>query len=168
MPKATQQPDPNQRQTRPGNANAHPGRITLEALAVRRKPEEIERDKQIQNERRKAREEKVSNKQAAIMDIVDFENEMAVEDLEQKAKFPRRQTEGESGSQRVNMCYSCAVTFIDLAKNKKCKGRKTASKAVSHSKKELDDSLDTEPESDADKRKPKKLKSGAMPLRRTG
>jgi len=165
MPKATKEPDPNRRQTRPANANAHPGRVALEALAVRRKPEEIERDKQIQNERRKAREKKTSNEQAAIKDIVEFENEMAVEDLEQKAKFPRRQTEGESGPRLVNMCYSCAVTFSGTSKNKKRKG---PSKAISHSKRELDGSLDTEPESDADQRKPKKLKSGAMPLRRTG
>jgi len=95
MPKGNQQPDPNRRQTRPANANAHPGRIALEALAVRRKPEEIESEKQAKKEQRKAREEKKAKKQTAVMDIAEFENEMAMEDIEQKAKFPRRQ--GESG-----------------------------------------------------------------------
>jgi len=94
MPKANQPPDPNRRQTRPTNANAHPGKV-LEVLAVRRKPEDIASEKKAKNKRRNAREEKRTNEQVAIMDIADFENEMAVEDKEQRAQFPRHQT-GES------------------------------------------------------------------------
>jgi len=36
----------------------------------------------------KAQEEKKAKKQTAVMDIAEFENEMAMEDIEQKAKFP--------------------------------------------------------------------------------
>jgi hypothetical protein len=52
MPPKVVPPDPDRRQTRPGNANAHPGKIAMEALAVRRKREEIDEEKKERSERR--------------------------------------------------------------------------------------------------------------------
>lgn len=83
------------RQTRPTNANAHPGKAAMEVLAVRRKQEDIDNEKKVQDERRKAREKKKVNGLAAIEDIAEFENKMAFDDKEHLAKFPRRQTESK-------------------------------------------------------------------------
>jgi DNA-binding protein H-NS len=95
MPKVTQQPDPNRVQTRSKNANAHPGRAVMEALAVRRKPEDIEIEKQVKKERRKARAKKKADAQMAVLDIADFENNMAVDNIREETSFPRRQLEPE-------------------------------------------------------------------------
>jgi hypothetical protein len=54
MPKANQEPDPNRCQTRPTNANAHPGKVVLEALAVRRKQEDIEAEKNARDGQRQS------------------------------------------------------------------------------------------------------------------
>jgi hypothetical protein len=69
MPKVTQQPDPNRVQTCSKNANAHPGRAVMEALAVWRKPEDIEIEKQVKKERCKARAKKKADAQMAVLDI---------------------------------------------------------------------------------------------------
>lgn len=95
MPKANQQPVPNRPQTRSANANAHPGRVVIEALAVRRKPEDIELEKQIKKERREIRAKKRADAQAAVMNIADFENNMAVDTIREEQSFPRRQPEGK-------------------------------------------------------------------------
>jgi hypothetical protein len=97
MPKANQQPDSERRQTRPTNANAHPGKVAMERLAVRRKTEDIECEKKVRDERREAREKKKADARAAVNEIALFENEMALDDEEQVAKHPRRQAESKSG-----------------------------------------------------------------------
>jgi len=94
MPKPNQLPDPNRRQTRATNANAHPGRVVKEVLAVRRKKEDIEEEKKAHDERCEARERKKTNAKASIMDIAHFEHEMALGDRAEETMFPRRQTEG--------------------------------------------------------------------------
>jgi len=58
MPKANQLPDNDRRITRPGNANAHPGKIVLEALAIRRNKEVIDEENKGREERRQTRKEK--------------------------------------------------------------------------------------------------------------
>lgn len=104
MSKANHQPDVNRRQTRATNANAHPGRVVLEVLAGRRKKEDIENDKKAQNERRDTRERKTVERQVAIKDIADFENQMALDDQVQETVFPRHQDEGrQSGSSLLKM-----------------------------------------------------------------
>ena len=94
MPKANQQPDPNRRQTRATNANAHPGNVVMEVLGGRRKQEDIEKEKEAKLERRKARERKKTDAKASIMDITHFEHEMALGDRAEETMFPRCQTEG--------------------------------------------------------------------------
>ena len=97
MPKASKVPDPTyKRQTRSQNAFAHPGRIVLEAHASRRKPEEIEKEKNEKNERQHAKAVKQANKKAAIEDIAQFEHQMALADRAQAARYPRHDTECES------------------------------------------------------------------------
>jgi DNA-binding protein H-NS len=88
MAKISQQPETNQRQTRAKNANTHPGRAAMEALAVRRTREVIELEKKAKEERRQAREKKKADREAAVKDIADFENRMALDDFEQEAQFP--------------------------------------------------------------------------------
>jgi len=95
MPKARTEPDPNRRQTRPKNAFAHPGKVVLEALAVRRKPEDIENEKKERNKRQEAKAKKDAHTKIAIKDIAQFEHQMALDDKAQEAKFPRYETEGE-------------------------------------------------------------------------
>jgi len=92
-PKVIQPPDPDRRQTRPGNANAHPGKIVMEA-SVRRKQEVIDEEKEERSKRRESREKISANKKTAVIDIADFENEMALNDMEMEAQFPRRQSKG--------------------------------------------------------------------------
>jgi hypothetical protein len=96
MPKVNQLPgpDPNRRQTRATNANAHPGNVVMEVLAVRRKRDDIEKEKKAKAERRKARQTKDAIHRVAIDDIAEFENQMALDDRTQGTKFPRHQTEG--------------------------------------------------------------------------
>lgn len=93
MPKDNQQPDPNRRQTRATNATAHPGLIVMEAQR-RQKKEDIEGEKKTRNELRKAREEKRASKRAVVMDIAEFENQMALDDRSEETTFPRHQIEG--------------------------------------------------------------------------
>jgi hypothetical protein len=88
-------PDPNRIQTRPKNATAHPGKVAMESLAVRRKTEEIEQEKRVKNERRQAREQKKVDSQAAVLDIAEYEDKMVVDDAEEKLRFPRRKLMGE-------------------------------------------------------------------------
>jgi hypothetical protein len=95
MPKATQ-PEPNQRQTRATNVNAHPGKVVDEVLRTRRTREVIEQEKKAKNERREARNRKKANEQKAIQDIADFENRMALDNKAGEVMFPRRQTKGRS------------------------------------------------------------------------
>ena len=106
MPKANHEPDPNRRQTRATNANAHPGQVVLDALGGRRRQEEIEKDKQAQKERREARERKKVEKQEAIKSVADFENKMALNDKIQETKFPRHQTEGKQSGSFTAICIS--------------------------------------------------------------
>lgn len=102
MTKTNQQPETNQRKTRAKNANTHPGQAAMEALAVRRKREVIELEKKAKEERRQAKEKKKAEREAAVIDIADFEDRMALDEFELEAKFPRRQAEGESCSLLVN------------------------------------------------------------------
>jgi len=106
MPKANHQPDVNRRQTRATNADAHPGRVVLEVLAGRRKKEDIENDKKAQNERRDTRERKKVERQVAIEDIADFENQMPLNDKVQETVFPRHQAEGRQSSSSLVITYS--------------------------------------------------------------
>ena len=46
MPNANQEPNPNRRQMRAANANAHPGRVVMEVLGGRRNQEELEKEKE--------------------------------------------------------------------------------------------------------------------------
>jgi hypothetical protein len=94
MPKVNQQPDPNWRQTRATNANAHPGKVVMAVLGGRRKKEDIEDDKKSKLERREARERKKNEEREAIKKIANFENKMALHDQRQETSFPRHQTEG--------------------------------------------------------------------------
>ena len=106
MPKANHQPDVNRRQTCATNADAHPGRVVLEVLAGRRKKEDIENDKKAQNERRDTRERKKVERQVAIEDIADFENQMPLNDKVQETVFPRHQAEGRQSSSSLVITYS--------------------------------------------------------------
>jgi hypothetical protein len=61
----------------------------MEMLGVRHKKEEIENDKKAKLERRQAKEDRKAKEQTAAMDIAEFENRMAVDDIAQEAMFPR-------------------------------------------------------------------------------
>jgi len=195
MPKANQQPDPNRRQTRATNANAHPGNVVMEVLGGRRKQEDIEKEKEAKLERRKARERKNVEQQVAIKNIANFENRMALHDKAEEAMFPRRQTEG---NQVLLLWLLCVIVMHPPLvnapakpqnKNKKRKVKAEGSEvsgdhdAVSHKKKKslkahprrkLNDGYDTEvdePEIDQHtKAKKQRTLTGnvGMPLRRTG
>lgn len=65
----------------------------MEVLAVRSNKEEIEKDKKAKNERRQAKQDKKANEQTAAIEVAKFENQMALVDRAQEAKFPRRQPE---------------------------------------------------------------------------
>jgi hypothetical protein len=106
MPKVNQQEDPNRRQTRATNANAHPGNVVKDVLAVRRKREDIEDEKNAKNERREARKRKKADAKVAIRDIADFENEMALDDRAKETKFPRHQTKGMWSGFVFRLCCS--------------------------------------------------------------
>ena len=92
MAKVSQLSDSDRRQTRPGNANTHPGKVAMEALAVRRKPEVIEAEKKDRQERRQTQEKKKVNKKVAVLEIADFENQMDLDVILEETQFPRRQT----------------------------------------------------------------------------
>jgi hypothetical protein len=66
----------------------------METLGVRHKKEEIENDKKAKLERRQAKEDRKAKEQTAAMDIAEFENRMAVDDIAQEAMFPRHQSKG--------------------------------------------------------------------------
>lgn len=98
MPKVNREPDPNRRQTRPTNATAHPGKAAMEVLAVRRKRKDIDAEKKARDGRRQARERKKVNERAAVMDIADFENQMALDDINDETRFPRHKTKRKYSS----------------------------------------------------------------------
>lgn len=104
MPKASTEPDPNRRQTRSKNAFAHPGRVVLEALAVRRRPEEIENEKKARNQRQKAKAKKNAHKKVAIKDIAQFELQMALDNKAEEASFPRHKSEGGLTRAKARLC----------------------------------------------------------------
>lgn len=137
MPKASPGPDPNQCRTRSKNAFAHPGRVIKEVLAVRRKPEEIEKEKKERNERQEAKAKKDAHKKAAIKDIAQFEHQMALDDKEQEARFPRHETEGEfklTHSQQVIVMYSPSLNGLVEAQDKRCDQSAKAADATGPSK----------------------------------
>ena len=71
----------------------------MEALAVWQKKEDIESEKQVKNERRQVREKKMADAEKAVIDIAEFENDMAIDDTYEEKRFPRHQSEGlKSGS----------------------------------------------------------------------
>jgi hypothetical protein len=88
------EPDPNRIQTRPKNATTHPGRIINETV-VRRSAEEISAEKNAKEERRQVRKKKEVDLKAAAVDIAEYENEMAVDDAGEVARFPRSKPKGE-------------------------------------------------------------------------
>jgi len=110
--KLTIVPDPNRVKTRSKNATTHPGRIVNETLGVRRQPEEIEEEKGRRVERKRTREQKKANLQAAALEIAEFENKMAVDDAETVASFPRRNPEGELVTEMISDSYKSKLTFI--------------------------------------------------------
>ena len=95
MPKASTEPDPNWRQTCSKNAFAHPGKVILDTLVVRRKPEVIENEKKERNKRQEAKAKKDAHTKVAIKDIAQFEHKMALDDKAHEAKFSQHETEGE-------------------------------------------------------------------------
>ena len=112
MPNANQEPNPNRRQTRAANANAHPGRVVMEVLGGRRNQEELEKEKEAKRNRRDAREKKKTKERVAIESIADFEDNMALVDKNQETEFPRHQTEGrKSGLSLDTKCYT--TTFSE-------------------------------------------------------
>lgn len=88
-------PDPNRVQTRAKNATTHPGKVVNDVLAVRRRPEEIETEKQVRKQRRQGREQKEANMRTAVLEVAEYEDRMAVEDMDRKASFPRHNAKSE-------------------------------------------------------------------------
>ena len=88
------EPDPSRIQTRPKNATTHPGRIIKETVC-RHTAEEIADEKNVKEERRKARKQKTADLETAAADIAEYENQMAVGDTEEVARFPRSKPKGE-------------------------------------------------------------------------
>ena len=88
----------------------------MEVLAVRRKKAEIEDEKKAQDERRKARQQKKASKQAAVLDVADFENDMAIDDKAEKTKFPRNLTEGAYLGNWIGSHHSHAPVFSEWSK----------------------------------------------------
>jgi hypothetical protein len=98
-------PDPNRIQTRAKNASTHPGRVVNEVLAAWRKPEEIEDEKRVRTERRQARKRKEADLHTAVQEVAEYENQMAVDDTENKTRFPRRKPMGELLLNKMFECY---------------------------------------------------------------
>jgi hypothetical protein len=90
----TVEPDPLRIQTHPKNATTHPGRIINETVG-RRTAEEIADEKNAKEERRQARKQKIADLKTAAVDIAEYENQMAVGDAEEVARFPRSKPKGE-------------------------------------------------------------------------
>jgi hypothetical protein len=88
------EPDPNRIQTRTKNATTHPGKIITETV-VRRSAEEIKAEKDAKEERRRLRKQKEADLEAAAVDIAEYENNMAVDDAGEVARFPRSKPKGE-------------------------------------------------------------------------
>jgi hypothetical protein len=179
MPKVNQQPDPNRRQTRSTNANTHPGRIVIEAIRVRRSKEAIEDDKRARDEKRQAREAKKANKQAAVTEIAEFENQMALDNRDEEIKFPRYKKGVQSNRLTSHRVKSLPVAE-DSQPSKKRKGQPKVPKVSNdHSQKTVgsvqitseDNEGDTDIElTDDDRLQAKKIKtlSGPQAIRRTG
>ena len=92
------EPDPSRIQTRPKNATTHPGRIIKETDG-RRTAEEIADEKDVKEKRRQARKQKTADLEMAAADIAEYENQMAVGDAEEMARFPRSKPKGEIDSE---------------------------------------------------------------------
>jgi len=92
MPKDDTEPVLNRCRTRPANANAHPGRVVMETLAVRRKQEDIQAEKEACEARRQKKERRKADEQDAVIDVADFENQMALDDMNDEAGIPRHLT----------------------------------------------------------------------------
>jgi hypothetical protein len=182
MPKAKQPPDPtNRRQTRPGNANAHPGKVAMETLAVHRKQEVIDEEKKDRDERRQKRETKKAKEQVAILEIADFEDEMALDNIEEESHFPRRQTKGWCShvDPIKRLKYTNNSLPLENPQRSKSKTKKRKEHVVSQKlpnsfqkMSELDDG-DTDTELMGNDGQPllkkqKKSDGDSMPLRRTG
>ena len=65
----------------------------MEAVAVRRKPEVIEQEKKAHEDHRQKKEEKKASEKAAVIEVADFEEQMALDAIEEETQFPRRQIE---------------------------------------------------------------------------
>ena len=103
MPAVYQLPDADRRQTRPGNANAHLGKVLKDALRVRQSEEVIAKEKKGCEDRRQTWEKKKANRMTAG-DIADFENKLALDAIAEKTQFPR----GMYSSMCSWTCYSHA------------------------------------------------------------
>ena len=175
MPKVNQQPDPNRRQTRSTNANTHPGRIVIEAGRVRRSKEAIEDDKRVRDEKHQAREAKKAKKQAAVTEIAEFENQMALDDRDEEIEFPRYKKGVQSNRLTSHRVKSLPVAE-DSQPSKKRKGQPKVSNdrsqktAGSVQITSADNEGDTDIELDVDRLQAKKIKtlSGPQVIRRTG
>ena len=87
MAHKSNEPDPNRRQTRSKNADAHPGNVIIEATG-RHSKKEVEEEKRAKEERRQARETKKALEKNLIIEIAKFENRMRAEDAMKEEKFP--------------------------------------------------------------------------------
>ena len=172
-----QEPGPTRPKTRSTNAHAHPGKAAMEVLAVRRKREDIDAEKKAREERRQTRQRKKANEQVAVMDIADFEDRMALDDMNKEIKFPRHQTEGKYSGPTS----ACAIIIVheplvndsneSKIENKKRKGRKVqVSNEKNPAKEHQGETVEPELLSDNDRPQVKKQKTARhpIPLRRTG
>jgi len=89
MPAVYQLPDADRRQTRPANANTHPGKVIKDAQKVRRSKEVIAEEKKGREDRRQTREKKKADRMTAVGDIAEFENKLALDAIAEKTQFPR-------------------------------------------------------------------------------
>ena len=81
-------------QTRPKNANAHPGQVVLQATSHCQK-EEIVEEKFAKKKQRQMREEKKATEKVTVVNFANFENRLAIEHIEEESMFPQCQSNGK-------------------------------------------------------------------------
>ena len=81
-------------QTRPKNANAHPGQVVLQATSHCQK-EEIVEEKFAKKKQCQMRKEKKATEKVTVVNVANFENRLAIEHIEEESMFPQCQSNGK-------------------------------------------------------------------------
>ena len=88
----TAKPDPTRMATRAKNADIHPGTKAKDTLRVHRPQEEIQKEKDVQAAKKKAKEQRDEMENKIADEIAEFEDQVAIAAAHADAQFPTHQT----------------------------------------------------------------------------